>query len=62
MSVAESNLFFLNYTFIVVLQPGYDFQPAWTFLSELLILNIDVNPFLLPTFPLSFGLNENVLT
>lgn len=62
MSVAETNLFFLNYSFIVVLQPGYEFHPAWTFLSELLILNIDVNPFSLSTFPLLFGLNQNVVT
>lgn len=62
MPVAEINLFFLNYSFIVFLQPGYDFHTAWAFLGEFLILNIDVNPLSLSTFPLLFGLNQNVVT
>lgn len=62
MPVAEIIIFFFNYSFIVFLQPGYDFHTAWAFLSELLILNIDVNPFSLSTFPLLFGLNQNVVT
>lgn len=63
MPVAEINLFFiLNYSFIVFLQPGYDFHTAWAFLSELLILNIDVKPLSLSTSPLLFGLNQNVVT